>query len=423
MATVDFGTDFLEQIKRTRTKIKDSFIRSHESLRERETVVLSHLDQIEKEFYTKAKEIRELQESLNRVKRFSTDSLTSNKLTDTQQAILTAIDSKLNELTADTHKGIEFKWDSLFETDIKQLGSIHINGQTNISPIRTFSPQVKPVVPDYRAKQLPTAYSCKKSSEQKAPGELNGPRGLALHYTTGHIYVADESNHRVQVFGCNGGYLFMFSGNMNYPRGICITGDKVLVTQWTADSVNIYELQGKLIKSVGSSGTGELQFNYPWGIAVSERTNHVYVCEYNNKRVQILTEDLKFHSMIGIGVFKGPRDIKVTRDRIFVLDISDPCLFIFNSDHLITNTIITRGSGKQTNDPYFFDIDREYNVIMSDCSNNCVVVFNQTGEEIHRIGKRGQGIGEFNYPHGVALDNLGRIVVVCRKDTACLQIF
>ena len=423
MATVDLGTDFLEQIKQTRTEIKDSFTRCHESLRERETAVLSHLDQIEKEFDAKAKEIRELQESLNRVKRFSTDSLTSNKLTDTQQSIHILIDSKLNELTADTHRGIEFKWDSLFETDIKQLGSIHINGQTNISPIRTFSPQVKPVVPDYKAKQLPTAYSCKKSSEQKAPGEFNSPRGLALHYTTGHIYVADESNHRVQVFGCNGGYLFMFSGNMNSPRGICITGDKVLVTQLNTGSVNMYELQGKLIKSVGSNGTGELQFSNPWGIAVSERTNHVYVCEYSNNRVQILTEDLKFHSMIGIGVFKGPFDIKVTRDRIFVLDDSDPCLLIFNSDHLITNTIITRGSGKQTNNPYFFDIDREYNVIMSDYNNNCLYVFNQTGEEIHRIGKRGQGIGEFICPHGVALDNLGRIVVVCWKDTACLQIF
>ena len=71
----------------------------------------------------------------------------------------------------------------------------------------------------------------------------------------------------------------------------------------------------------------------------------------SNNRVQILTEELKYHSMLGIGLFTNPRDIKVTRDRVLVLDVSDPCLFIFNSEHLVIDRIITRGSGKQTSSP------------------------------------------------------------------------
>ena len=39
-------------------------------------------------------------------------------------------------------------------------------------------------------------------------------------------------------------------------------------------------------------------------------------------------------------------------------------------------------------------------------------IFNQEGEEIHRIGKNGQGIGEFYNPWRIVLDNTGRIVVV-----------
>ena len=81
------------------------------------------------------------------------------------------------------------------------------------------------------------------------------------------------------------------------------------------------------------------------------------MCDYYNNRVQILTEELKYHSMLGIGMFTQPRDIKVARDRVLVLDGSDPCMFIFNSEHLIINRIITRGSGKQTNSPRSFDID------------------------------------------------------------------
>ena len=127
--------------------------------------------------------------------------------------------------------------------------------------------------------------------------------------------------------------------------------------------------------------------------------------------------------MLGIDLLKYPHDVKVTRDRVLVLAGSDPCMFVFNSDHVLTNRLITRGDGKQTDFPFCFDIDREYNIIMSDHSNHCVYVFNQEGEQIHKFGKEGQGIGGFYQPCGIALDNTGHIIVVCEKNTNCLQFF
>ena len=324
---------------------------------------------------------------------------------------------------SDTDTSIEFEWDNLFEIGIEQLGSIQLNSQTMISPTSIFPPHVKPVVPDYKTKQLPTAYCCKKSSRQKSPVELNNPRSLAIHYKTGNIYIADTDNHRVQVFGCNGDYLFMFSEKMNKPVGICVSQNKVFVMQHCGHCINMYELEGKLIKSVGSEGNGEAQFNNPRGLDVSDRTNNIYVCDFNNNRIQILTEELKYHSMLGINLLSNPLDVKVTRDRVLVLDGSNPCMFVFDSDHVLTNRLITRGVGKQTNSPFYFDIDREYNIIMSDWRNHCVYVFNQEGEQIHKFGKEGQGIGEFYRPFGIALDNTGRIIVVCEKNTNCLQFF
>ena len=422
MATVE-KSNFVEQIKETRKKIQDSFQRSHEALRVRESTLLSRVDEIEKEYNSKNRKMNKLIEDLEKIKSFSSDILTDNELTETRNEVYAPIDRKIAELTADTDSSIEFEWDSLFETGIEQLGNIKLNRQSNKSPSRTFSPHVKLVVPDYKAKQLPTAYCCKKSSQQKAPGELNSPRGIAVHYKTGNIYIADLTNHRVQVFTCNGDHLFMFDEKMNWPVGICITHNRVLVTQHRGHCINMYELEGKLIKSVGSKGSGEAQFNNPYNLAVSDITNNIYVCDYNNNRVQILTEDLKFHSMLGIGAFNHPRDIKVTRDRVLVLDQSDTCMSVFDSNHILINRLITRETGKQTNNPICFDIDREYNIIMSDLGNHCVYVFNQEGEEIHRIGKEGQGIGEFIRPYGIALDNTGRIVVVCQKETNCLQLF
>ena len=173
----------------------------------------------------------------------------------------------------------------------------------------------------------------------------------------------------------------------------------------------MYTLKGNLIKSVGSERNKEAHFKHPFALDASERNNNLYVCDTYNDRVQVLTEELEYHSMLKIGLFNKPRDVKVTRDRIYVLVYNDPCLFVFNSDHILTNRLITRGDGKQTINPCCFDIDRDYNIIMSDYSNHCVYVFNQEGEQIHKFGKEGQGIGEFYRPWGIALDNAGHITV------------
>ena len=422
-ATAQVKVNFPKQIKESREKIRDRFKRSHEALQVRENILLSLVDEIEKEYNSKTQKMNKLVEALNKEMKQCEENLSDNKLTDVTKILRTAIDKKIQELTANTDTSIEFEWDNLFETGIEQLGIIKLNGETMISHTSIFPPHVKPVVPDYKTKQLPTAYCCSKYSIWRSRGGLNNPCGITIHYKTGNIYIADTNNHRVQVFGCNGEYLFMFSEMMNKPAGICISQNKVFVTQFSGHCINMYEQEGKLIKSVGSEGKGEAQFNHPRGLDVSDRNNHIYVCDSYNHRIQILTEKLKYHSMLGIDLLKYPRDVKVTRDRVLVLDVSDPCMFVFNSDHVLTNRLITRGVGKQTNKPHCFDIDREYNIIMSDCSNHCVYVFNQEGEQIHKFGKEGQGIGEFYQPWGIALDNIGHIIVVCDKDINCLQFF
>ena len=423
MANIQMNTDFMKEIASTRDRIRECFKRSHAALVVREDSLLNRVDAIEREYRSRKEEINRELESLTKAKSFNADTLTSNTLIDTRIEVHNSIDRKIAELTADTDNSIEFEWDNLIETDIEQLGSIKLNGQMNISPIRTFSLRVKPIVPDYKAKQLPTAYCCKKSSDQKAPGEVNCPRGIGLHYATGNIYITDRDNHRVQVLSSNGDYLFMFSANMNQPRGICIFNDSVFVTQLSGNCVNKYKLDGSLLKTAGTKGSGEEQFYKPHCLDFSSRTNNIYVCDTSNHRVQILTENLEFHSLLGIGMLHCPIDVKATRDRVLVLDKSEQCMFVFSSNHVLTNRILGRGYGKQTHNPRFFDIDREYNIILTDFKSNCIYVFTQNGDYIHKIGRSGQGIGEFDRPAGIALDNTGRIIVVCEKNNACVQFF
>ena len=421
MATAQVKVNFPEQIKESRKKIRDCFKRSHEALQVRENILLSRVDKIEKEYNCETEKMNKRVENLNKAILLIEDRMNDNFIDVTE--FRTSINKKIQEITTDTDISIEFEWDNLFETGIEQLGSIKFNSQTMVSPTSIFPPRVKPVVPNYKTKQLPTAYCCKKTFFWESRGELKYPRSLAIHYKTGNIYIADSCNHRVQVFSCNGDYLFMFSEKMNGPAGICISQDRVFVTQCIGHRINMYELEGILIKSVGSKGNGEAQFKNLRGIDVSDRSHNIYVCDRGNHRIQILTEELECHSMLGIDLLKFPRDVKVTRDKVLVLDRSDPCMFVFNSDHVLTNRLITRGVGKQTNFPSCFDIDKEHNIIMTDGINHCVYIFNQEGEQIHKFGKKGYGIGDFYQPYGIALDNTGRIIVVCWKNANCLQFF
>ena len=178
-----------EQIKESRKKIRDSFKRSHDALQMRENIILSRVDEIEKQYNSKTEKINTLVESLKQHKSIATATQLDYELNETYRQFFSDIDARISKLTTDIYTSIEFEWDNLFETGIEQLGSIKLNGQTMKSSTSIFPPRVKPVVPDYKTKQLPTAYYCKKSSEQKSPGELNNPRGIAIHYETGDIYI------------------------------------------------------------------------------------------------------------------------------------------------------------------------------------------------------------------------------------------
>ena len=63
----------------------------------------------------------------------------------------------------------------------------------------------------------------------------------------------------------------------------CSTGNKVVKTT----------LDGKLISSIGSEGSGHVQFSTPMGLCLDAASN-LYVADYGNQRVQVLGPDLVF---------------------------------------------------------------------------------------------------------------------------------
>lgn len=96
-------------------------------------------------------------------------------------------------------------------------------------------------------------------SRGSGPGELSGVHGIAVDRER-RVYVADRTNHRIQVFDENGGFLDLWP-NLRQPNDILVAADQTI---WIADGTNAkvlaYDRGGRLRYSWGTYGTQPGQF-------------------------------------------------------------------------------------------------------------------------------------------------------------------
>ena len=159
-----------------------------------------------------------------------------------------------------------------------------------------------------------------------------------------------------------------------------------------------------------------MKFNYPFGLTIDESNGNIYVSDYSNDRIQILSQDFRFISQFGKDILKLPRYTKLSKEYIFVLDESNPCLHLFNYSHILQKSVISPGNGMQVVNPFYFFIDPADNILFSDNGSNSIRIFNNEFQLIHKFSVS-------PYPMGITVDERGRVIVVCRANNDCLQIF
>ena len=185
---------------------------------------------------------------------------------------------------------------------------------------------------DYKSKTQSVISVCDRGTRNE---QLNYPYGVTVDHHTGNICVADYYNNCVKVFDNTAKYLFKFGdgkgkGKMSYPKGLHIRDNTVFISH--NHCILVDQLDGKFVSSIGSRGSGELQFNFPYGLSTDEYNNDICICDYINHRIQIISENLQFKSQFGKNTLRYPRDIKLYKDNIFILDESNPYLQIYNRD-------------------------------------------------------------------------------------------
>ena len=263
----------------------------------------------------------------------------------------------------------------------------------------------------------------------QAPGELLNPYGVAIDENTNLIYVAEGlDSRRVSIFSETGEFINTFTHqDMRKPCGIAIHRDNLYVTDDGIHAVFQFkiEVDMRLVAKLGSEGSGIGQFNDPLGLTVSTNGD-VFVADWNNKRIQILDDSLHFQREITHQTMERPWDVKLTPDEVYVLCAVSPCILVFSHAgekirHLIT--LGGAGMGMQIGLAPFFCLDRNQNLLISDCLKHEVRIFSKEGTHLHTIGEQGHEVGMLSHPRGIVLTKNLKLIIVSKNNNYGLQIF
>ena len=154
-------------------------------------------------------------------------------------------------------------------------------------------------------------------------------------------------------------------------------------------SVTVFtDVFGGLAATIGGTqGTGNGEFDQPWGLGVNS-TGHIFVVEYYNQRISLFDE---------------------TSNHTFESLIVEPSIRY--------GSCSSRGGGSdcsangKLNGPSDVDIDSSGNLWVVDTGNHRIQKFDDEGTYLSKFGTYGTGDGEFYSPTSIAIDSSDNIWV------------
>ena len=402
----EHGDDnFVLELNREKDKVRTTFMELRELLTETESKLMKALNDILSSYNSYRTEVKQMNEQKREIENirnvFSTAVPTIPNLKTLHEKFLQDLNEQLNQLQTPVRPKLV-----TFDCDKMKL----------LSEVNELCKLVERVSEmDYKSKTQSIISVCDRGTGNE---QLNNPQGLTVEHNTGNIYVVDSWNNCVKVFDNTAKYLFKFGdgngeGKMCNPDNLLICGNRVLVTQNTY-YIRVYQLDGKFVSRFSSYG--KFRLSLPSGLSTDEYNGDIYICDCYDNRIQIFSENFEYKSDFGKDILHCPLDVKLYKDKIFILDVSNPCLHIFNKDLVLQKSVVTRGEGQQVVNPCCFCIDKFGSILISDRNSNSILILNSEFEFIHKISVS-------NNPMGITIDEEDRVIVVCDADNNCLQIF
>ena len=394
----------ISHVQREKERVSSNFQQLYVLLAAREHTLLQEMDEVVVRARQELADKREVLKELDTARESLERDLTENKLREVLEKNLLTLEDKIGE---ELSRGVSVGW---LELDWKkeQLEQ----SVTEVCKVVTL--KERPFrSEDYSLKLRPVW-----SREGTGPGEIKFPMQIAIDDSTQNIFVADNGANRVQVFDEEGNYLYKIPTAV-CPIGIALTEEYIFVST-PGQLLKIRKSNNKSVKSVR---TEEIL----WGIDI-DRNMNIYVCEFDNKSVIVLDNNLKFLKKIKLETSQiksntNTHSIKLYKDSMYVMFGNSPPfpLQIFSLEGELVRCLIPTSDIEWS---FFFSIDQFGNIIAADWDRKQIKIFNKEGELIHTIDSDMlPGDQEFLYPRGIAINKKNRIIIAHENKECNLLAF
>ncbi len=168
--------------------------------------------------------------------------------------------------------------------------------------------------------------------------KLLGPKGICINkFNHNQIIVADAKANSVCIFDSEGKFISRFGnlGNKNEnfagPQYVaCHSNGEIVVTDFYNHCIKIFDPFGNFRFSFGSNGMNQGQFNGPTGVAIDKKDN-IIVADWGNSRIQVFDKHGTFLRFINSETNRlyGPQDLTLINNTIAVADSGNHCVKIF----------------------------------------------------------------------------------------------
>lgn len=216
---------------------------------------------------------------------------------------------------------------------------------------------------------------------------FSAPTGIALG-PAGRVFVADADQKVVVVLDKDGkGIRVIGNGQLERPTGLAWDANAALlyVADTQAHQIKVFDVTGRLVRTIGQRGEGPGEFNYPTYLTLSH--GRLVVSDTMNARVQIITLDDSAPPVIlgergtKVGNFVRPKGVAVdSENNIYVVESYYDHLLIF--DRQARFLLPIGGTGREAGAFYLPGgvwVDGENRVFVADTFNGRIAVFQFLG--------------------------------------------
>jgi DNA-binding beta-propeller fold protein YncE len=208
------------------------------------------------------------------------------------------------------------------------------------------------------------------------------------------------------------------------PFAVCTNGsDRLFVADSNAQCVHVFDLNTRVYQR-WTPPKDKPQFAQPVGIAF-DPIGHIIVADSVAKQLFIFDEQGKFLNTVGKDILARPCGLTIhpnTR-QLFVCDTGLHQVLVFTPDGQLMTRLGKRGSGNgQFNFPVSVAIGKQGQIYVCDALNFRVQTFNPDLTFKNTFGVKGDMPGTFSQPKSLAVDGDGHLYVLDAHFEA-VQIF